>query len=99
MVRLVDELLDLSRISRGRVELLKERVSVASVVQHAVETSRPAIDALGHKLVITMPAEPIFIEADVTRATQVFANILNNAAKFTDRARRIELIATRENDM
>ena len=99
MVRLVDELLDLSRISRGRVELLKEHVSVAAVIQHAVETSRPAIDALGHKLVITLPAEPIFIEADETRATQVFANILNNAAKFTDSGGRIELIVALENDM
>jgi PAS domain S-box-containing protein len=85
MVRLVDELLDLSRISRGRVELVKERMPLAAVIRQAVETSRPAIDEAGHELVITMPAEPIFIEADSTRATQVFANILNNAAKFTER--------------
>lgn len=99
MVRLVDELLDLSRISRGRVELVKERVALAAVIQQAVETSRPAIDELGHQLLVAMPAEPIYIEADVTRATQVFANILNNAAKFTERAGRIEITVTVEEDM
>ena len=99
MVRLVDELLDLSRISRGRVELVRERMPLAAVIRQAVETSRPAIDEAGHELVITMPAEPIFIEADSTRATQVFANILNNAAKFTERAGRIELTVTADHDV
>jgi CheY-like chemotaxis protein len=89
MVRLVDELLDLSRISRGRVELVKERVSLETVLRQAVETSRPAIDELGHELRVTLPAQSIFIEADITRATQVFSNILNNAAKFTERGGRI----------
>jgi PAS domain S-box-containing protein len=99
MVRLVDELLDLSRISRGRVELVRERMPLAAVIRQAVETSRPAIDEAGHELVISMPAEPIFIEADSTRATQVFANILNNAAKFTERAGRIELTVTADHDV
>ena len=58
MVRLVDELLDLNRISRGRVELVKERVALAAVIQQAVETSHPAIDELGHELLVTFPAEP-----------------------------------------
>lgn len=89
MVRLVDELLDLSRISRGRVELVKERVPLESVIRQAVETSRPAIDELGHVLRLILPDEPVFIEADVTRATQVFSNILNNAAKFTERGGQI----------
>jgi PAS domain S-box-containing protein len=99
MVRLVDELLDLSRISRGRVELLKERVALETVIRQAVETSRPAIDELGHELLVTLPAESIFIEADATRATQVFANILNNAAKFTERGGRIEISAIAEQDV
>jgi len=99
MVRLVDELLDLSRISRGRVELAKKRVSVAAVIQLAVETSRPIIDELVQELRISMPAEPLFIEADVTRATQVFANILNNAAKFSARGGRIEVTVTAEPDL
>jgi PAS domain S-box-containing protein len=96
MVRLVDELLDLSRISRGRVELAKERVSLAAVIQQALETSRPAIDELGHKLTIYLPPEPIFIDADITRATQVFANVLNNAAKFTDRGGRIDVTVSEQ---
>jgi len=99
MVRLVDDLLDLSRISRGRVELVKERILLATVLRQALETSRPAIDERGHELLLRTPAEPIFIEADATRATQVFANILNNAAKFTERGGRIEVSVTAGEDM
>jgi PAS domain S-box-containing protein len=99
MVRLVDELLDLSRISRGRVELAKERVSLASVIQQALETSRPAIDELGHELTICLPPEPIYIDADFTRATQVFANVLNNAAKFTDRGGRIDVTVLEQGEL
>jgi PAS domain S-box-containing protein len=98
MVRLVDELLDLSRISRGRVELVKERVALETVIRQAVETSRPAIDELGHELRVTLPSQSIYIEADVTRATQVFSNILNNAAKFTERGGRVVVTVSMDGD-
>jgi PAS domain S-box-containing protein len=84
MVRLIDDLLDLSRISRGKVELRKERIELAAVVRNAIETSRPEIEKSGHELSVRMPSEPIFVDADLTRLSQVFANILNNAAKYTD---------------
>ena len=88
MVHLVDDLLDLSRISRGKIELRKERAELAKVVQHAVETSRPAIEQGGHELTVTVPPGPILVDADTTRLAQVFANLLNNAAKYTGTFRR-----------
>jgi PAS domain S-box-containing protein len=96
MTRLVDDLLDVSRITRNRVELRRERVSLTRVVHGAVETSRPQIDAMGHTLNVTLPVEPIELDADVTRLAQVFSNLLNNAAKFTERGGRIGLVAERE---
>lgn len=96
MVRMIDDLLDLSRISRGKVELRKERVQLATVLQHAIEVARPAINEAGHELVIDAPSEAIFVHADATRLTQVFANLLNNAAKFTERGGRIELAVQRD---
>ncbi|HEX4963291.1 MAG TPA: ATP-binding protein [Thermoanaerobaculia bacterium] len=89
MVRLIDELLDLSRISRGKIALRRERVDLATVVASAVETSRPLIDQAGHELTVGLPAEPVFVDADVTRLAQVFANLLNNAAKYTERGGHI----------
>jgi signal transduction histidine kinase len=96
LVHLVDDLLDLSRISRGRIELRKQRVELAKVVQQAVETSRPAIEQAGHTLTITVPPAPVYVDADVTRLAQVFSNLLNNAAKYTDRGGRIELAVWRQ---
>jgi PAS domain S-box-containing protein len=84
MVRLIDDLLDLSRISRGKVELRRERIDLAAAVQSAVETSRPLIEQAGHELTLSLPSEPVFVDADVTRLAQVFANLLNNAAKYTE---------------
>ncbi len=84
MVHLIDDLLDLSRISRGKIELRKQQIDLAAVIQQAVETSRPVIDQAGHELRIDLPATPVYVEADVTRLAQVFANLLNNAAKYTD---------------
>lgn len=83
MVRLVDDLLELSRINRGTIELRKERVDLAAVLQHAVETSKPMIEAAGHHLTVSIPDEPVFVDADLVRLSQVFSNILNNAAKYT----------------
>lgn len=93
MVRLIDELLDLSRISRGKVELRLERVTLAAEVQSAVETSRPLIEGSGHELLVHLPSEPVFVNADTTRLAQVFSNLLNNAAKYTERGGHIRLTA------
>ena len=91
MVHLVDDLLDLSRISRGKIDLRKERINVANAIDQSIEATRPSIDKAGHQLVIEMPTEPIYVDADLTRLTQVFSNLLNNAAKFTERGGRLRL--------
>ncbi len=91
MARLLDDLLDVSRIARGRVELRIERVEVRKLVSEAVETVQPAIDAKGHRLRITIADEPIWIDADPTRISQVLGNLLSNAAKYTDAGGQIDL--------
>jgi PAS domain S-box-containing protein len=96
MARLLDDLLDISRITRNKLELRKERVALSSVIESAVETSRPLIEACGHELAIDLPAEPIYLEADPMRLAQVVWNLLNNAAKYTDRGGRISLAARRQ---
>jgi PAS domain S-box-containing protein len=96
MVRLVDDLMDLTRISRGKIELKKQPVELAAVVQSAVETARPLIEEMGHELTVRLPEQPIIVEADLTRLAQVFWNLLNNAAKYTDRGGRIWLTAERQ---
>jgi PAS domain S-box-containing protein len=93
MVRLVDDLLDVSRITRGKLELRKEPVELAVVVKSAVETSHPVIDHMGHTLTVTLPERPIFVDADLTRLAQVFSNLLNNSAKYMDRGGSIRLTA------
>jgi PAS domain S-box-containing protein len=95
MTRLVDDLLDVSRITRGKVELRREPVVLADVVQSALEASRPLLEARGHHLVVRMPEAPIRLLADPTRLAQVFLNLLNNAAKFTNPGGRIELTVDR----
>ncbi len=99
MARLLDDLLDVSRISRDKLELKKDRVSLASIVESAIETSRPVIDGGQHELSVSLPKEPVCLDADPLRLAQVLANLLNNAAKYTDPGGRIELIAHREGDM
>jgi PAS domain S-box-containing protein len=98
MVLLIDDLLDLSRITRGKIQLRKEPVALADVVQSAVESSRPAIDAAGHQLTVSLPAEPIVLDADATRLSQVLLNLLNNAAKYTEPGGRIWVEAGPERD-
>ncbi len=95
MTRLVDDLLDVSRITRGKVKLQKEPVDLAAVVARAVEISRPLIDARRHELTVTLPPEPVRVEADATRLAQVVANLLNNAAKYTEERGRIWLTVER----
>jgi signal transduction histidine kinase/CheY-like chemotaxis protein len=83
MTRIVDDLLDISRITRGTFELRKERVLLSAVIDSAVESSRPAIESGGHSLVLSVPEEPIWLDGDSTRLAQALLNLLNNAAKFT----------------
>ena len=94
MVRLVDDLLDISRISRNKLELRKARIELWAVVQSAVETARPQIEANGHTLTVTLPPTPVYLDADLTRLAQVFWNLLNNSAKYTEPGGRITLTAT-----
>jgi signal transduction histidine kinase len=96
LVRLVDDLLDVSRITRGTFELKKERVALSSIVATAVETSRPLIEVARHELSVTLPSETIELEADPTRLAQVLSNLLNNAAKYTEAGGKIWLMAERE---
>jgi PAS domain S-box-containing protein len=96
MRRLIDDLLDVSRISRGTIELKRERVELAAAIRSATEISRPAIEKMSHNLSITLPAEPLYLDADPIRLSQMLANLLNNACKFTDPGGRITLTAARE---
>ncbi|MGH8589827.1 MAG: histidine kinase dimerization/phospho-acceptor domain-containing protein, partial [Gammaproteobacteria bacterium] len=96
MVRLVDDLLDVSRISRGKIELRKERIELASAVHHAVEAARPLCERMDHELTVTLPPQPVYLNADPTRLAQVVGNLLNNACKFTERGGRIGLTVERE---
>ncbi len=96
LTRLIDDLMDVSRISRGKIELKRELVDASRVISGAIETSRPHIDEGGHELIVTLPATPVILDADLTRLAQVFLNLLDNAVKYTDRGGRIELTAQRE---
>jgi PAS domain S-box-containing protein len=95
MVRLIDDLLDVSRINRNKMELRRSRVSLADVVGSAVETAGPAIDAEGHELNVSLPQKPVHLDADLTRLAQVFSNLLTNSAKYTQKGGRIWLTAER----
>jgi CheY-like chemotaxis protein len=96
MVRLVDDLLEVSRITRGKIDLRKEVVDVAAVVRSAVETAGPVVEGAGHQLAISLPPEPVLLEADPVRLAQVVVNLLNNAAKYTEAGGQIWLTARRE---
>jgi PAS domain S-box-containing protein len=95
VVRLVDDLLDVSRISRQKMELRRSRVLLTDVLSSAIETTRPAIEAAGHELMLSLPPEPVHLDADLTRLAQVFSNLLTNSAKYTKRGGRIGLAAER----
>jgi CheY-like chemotaxis protein/two-component sensor histidine kinase len=96
LTRLLDDLLYVSRITRGKVALHIERIALAPVIDAAVEASRPLIDQLGHELTVVMRAEPVALAADPVRLAQILSNLLNNAAKYTPRGGRIALTARRD---
>jgi PAS domain S-box-containing protein len=93
MARLVDDLLDLSRLMRGKIQLRPERLLLGDVISHAIETVRPLIDANGHKLTVDVPKSPVVLFADPVRLDQIISNLLDNAAKYTDRGGMIRLVA------
>ena len=96
MGRLVDDLLDVNRISRGKIGLRPERIELASIVNHAVEAARSLAESMTHELTVTLPSHPIYLNADPTRLAQVVGNLLSNACKYTDSGGRIALSVQRE---
>jgi CheY-like chemotaxis protein/two-component sensor histidine kinase len=96
MRRLLDDLLDISRITLGKIHLQLEPVDLGRVVANAVETTRPLIDSFGHELAIALPDEAVIVRGDAVRLTQVVANLLNNAARYTDRGGRIAITVGRD---
>src|SRR5436305_13589084 len=98
LVRLVDDLLDVSRVMRGKIELRRERVELATVVARAAETVQPLVDAQGHQLSVRLTADSLAVDADPVRLAQVVGNLLTNAAKYTEPHGRIWLTAGREGD-
>lgn len=95
LIRLVDDLLEVSRITRGKIDLKKRRLDLGEVLRHALETAQPMIDAGGHELRVELPSEPMELDADPVRLAQVFTNLLNNAAKYTEHGGVVELVAER----
>ncbi|HYK25400.1 MAG TPA: response regulator [Steroidobacteraceae bacterium] len=95
LVRLIDDLVDVSRITRGKLELSRERVDLGSVLQAAIETNRPLLESKQQHVRVELPAEPLVVEADTTRLAQVFANLINNGAKYSDPRSDIRIEAAR----
>ena len=91
MVHLIDDLMDISRISQGKIQLRRHRIALQGILQRAAEISRPIIEERQHTLTTEIPSEPIYVEGDSTRLAQIFSNLLNNAAKYTERGGRIAL--------
>jgi len=98
LTRLIDDLLDVSRIDRGQLELRRERVALETLVKNGVETARPAIEAKQQELVVRVAHEPRYVDGDAVRLSQVVSNLLNNAAKFSPTGGRIEVVARAEGD-
>jgi two-component system CheB/CheR fusion protein len=98
LVRMVDDLLDVSRIIRGHIELRREAVDVAVAIARAIETAQPMIDAKCHELSVSVSDQPVWVEADPIRLAQVIANLLTNAAKYTDKAGHMSIYAAREGE-
>lgn len=93
MVRLVDDLLDVSRVTRNKLELRMERIELKTAIQSAIETSQSLIEQAGHRFSCQLPSAPVYLDADLTRLAQVFSNLLNNSAKYTPKGGKISLVA------
>ncbi|HET7008284.1 MAG TPA: ATP-binding protein, partial [Candidatus Binatia bacterium] len=98
MVRLIDDLLDISRISSGKIELKKERVALKSIVDQALQTCQPHVDAAGHRVSVALPPGTVYLEGDPVRLAQVLSNLVNNACKYSENNGRIEITATVESE-
>ena len=98
LTRLVDDLLEVSRITTGRIHLQQERVALNGIVERAVETARPLMDQRRHELTVSLPPQPIWLYADAARLEQVVVNLLTNAAKYTDEGGHIWLTVQQEGD-
>ncbi len=98
LVRLIDDLLDVSRITHGRLELRRERVELSAALESAIETSRPLMERFGHRFHVPARSQPIYLDADLARLSQVFSNLLNNAAKYTQPGGQIWITVERADD-
>ncbi|WP_397570041.1 PAS domain S-box protein [Schlesneria sp. T3-172] len=98
MVRLVDDLLDVSRVTRGKLQLRRERLELRSVIDAALETTRPVVEQAGQDLVVCLPETPVYVEGDFTRLAQVISNLLTNSAKYTQRGGHIRLKLVNDDD-
>jgi len=99
MTRLIDDLMDVSRINRGRIRLMSGGVTLARIIEEAVEANLPIIEQMGHRLEVALPPQPVMLHADATRLAQVVLNLINNAAKYTEPGGRIDLHAAVEEDV
>ena len=98
LTHLVDDLMEVSRITTGRIQLRREQIAVSGIVERAVETVRPLIDQRKHELTVSLPPDPIWLYADAARLEQVVVNLLTNAAKYTDEGGHIWLSVQQEGD-
>lgn len=96
LVRLVDDLLDVSRVTAGKIQLRKESVALQTVIDNAVDNARPLLEARKHRVSVSMPPDPIHIEGDPTRLTQIFSNLLDNSAKYTEEGGTISVSVERQ---
>ncbi len=99
LVRLIDDLLDISRITHGKLRLSRDRLSLGEILESAIEQSRPLLDKAEQALTVNIPAEPIWVTGDRVRLAQVFTNLLNNAAKFSDPGGQVTVTAKREAEL
>ena len=98
LVRLIDDLLDVSRVTRGKMELRRQRVALTTIIRNAIQTAEPLIHAKGHELTVKQAKESLYVFGDPTRLTQVVANLLNNAAKYTPQGGKLSLSTERDGD-
>ena len=96
MVRLIDDLLDISRITRGKLQLRRKAIELAEVLEQALETSRSYVKSAGHELTVSLPPQPVYLDADPVRLAQVFLNLIDNACKYTEKGGSIRLTAERD---